>query len=285
VLDLGNLQQDYRKCNQHTAAGWCLNSSAILSTGAKTDPLLDVGLPGVLRKQPAEERAALASLMSNRSQAVPLEVAVGAVEVHYPPVGSVHSSVCSPAVCSQQVTCGGGGGGGDGGGGASGGGGEKDASQRFCVLSYLFASDAHTVLLIHKFSPGGFVPQQGEETRCVAAARELPHLLELLAAVPGRFEAESHRESRHVAAQLRSRGDQLRDLILEQQVQQQARPADRPRIEELQLSGVRLWYREQKPCHAASVTGRFGVEAQCPTGKAGMPRIVWNHLHTFVRES
>jgi hypothetical protein len=141
---------------------------------------------------------------------------------------------------------------------------------------------------VHKFPPGPSAAADGapEEPRCLAAARALPHVQQLLQQFPGQFVPESRLESSAVAAALRDRGDGLRRLQLQEFNNATAGKFPAPRAFELTLNAVRLWYREPKPCHDARATARHNSlsegEQRAAFCTEGAPRIAWSNLHTYV---
>ena len=286
LLDLG------RPLNQNFGPGGLFASSAILSSEAKVDLLLaQKGRHAALvpRLHSADEMAVL-SRIKNPKRAVPLEVALGDVIVSAP--DAMDSASCKPAMCSQQPAC-----------GLPGGTPRptvfEGGRRHFCVISYLFGAGIEPkstnryhngemmVLLVHKFAH--------KESGCLATARELPLVRELLRQVPGRFVPEVHHESRMIADKLRMHGDELRRTYLKSAgfdssnvTKAHAKPKAVPLLletEQLNANGVRLWYREPKSCHASTVSGRHGAahrqagaDPVCPEWAQ---RFSWSNLHTF----
>lgn len=159
--------------------------------------------------------------------------------------------------------------------------------QRVCVLSFLYAQSLSQAVFVHKFAPGPSAAADGApgEPRCLAAARALPHVQQLLQQFPGQFVPESRLESSAVAAALRDRGDGLRRLHLQEFNNETAGKFPAPRAFELNLNAVRLWYREPKPCHDARATARHNSLSEGEQHAAfcieGAPRIAWSNLHTY----
>ena len=284
-----------------------------------------MGWPTLQRDRSEREQALLASInnfshvgkgrnaklvLRGGDQALPLEVALGTVTLH-------HSKRrdCSPAVCSQQPACGLPGGPElhhvrmanrnrnrnphprpistpspaltptpDSNQRKSG---AARGVQRVCVLSLLYAQSLSQAVFVHKFAPGPSAAADGapEEPRCLAAARALPHVQQLLQQFPGQFVPESRLESSAVATALRDRGDGLRRLHLQEFMNETAGKFPAPRAFELNLNAVRLWYREPKPCHDARTTARHNSlsegEQRAAFCTEGAPRIAWSNLHTY----
>ena len=157
--------------------------------------------------------------------------------------------------------------------------------QRVCVLSLLYAQSLSQAVFVHKFAPGPSADGEPEEPRCLATARALPHVQQLLQQFPGQFVPESRLESIAVAAALRDRGDGLRRLHLQEFMNETAGKFPAPRAFELNLNAVRLWYREPKPCHDARATARHNSlsegEQRAAFCTEGAPRIAWSNLHTY----
>ena len=96
---------------------------------------------------------------------------------------------------------------------------------------------------------------------CTQAARRLPLVQALMAAVPGAWQPEARTASHSIVATLQNLNRSI--------------PGVDPYV-----SGVRRWWREPLPCHfPASPAWRSRVDAPC--GVEGAQRMVWSHLHVY----
>ncbi len=209
---------------------------------------------------------------------LPLELVVGAV-------ASNATAGCSPTKCTERLpkSCQRKPGRVHGVRGGEGDGGDDDALtrarhpyQRSCAVAFMHGTRTLGGLYIHKFEPAARTGAiERFSSRCVRAAKELPLLRSLGQSIPGKLLPETAIEGDSIAAVLRARERPLRANKTSEWKPSSAADA------ESVATGVRLWYRERKPCHLPATRLRAHADhATC----AGAPRIVWSGLHVYVAD-
>lgn len=143
-----------------------------------------------------------------------------------------------------------------------------------CVVSVLYGTMWYGMWYVHKFS--------ADQGSCAAAASKLPLFRRLRKAYPGQLVPEGVSESNDVSKALRERGRALQPNPESEWIPSTGAVAEKI------FNGVRLSYRERKPCHrpAYEVGASYGRD-NCSrrlgaNGKPVHAHATWSDLHVYV---